>query len=62
MALERQKVFSVMLLEGVSSGRGGADAQLRRDVLPRLVLRRLQGEDRKNVFTNILIKNTKISV
>lgn len=39
MALERQKVFSVMLLEGVSSGRGCADAQLRRDVLPRLVLR-----------------------
>ena len=42
MALERQEVFSVMLLEGVSSGRGGADAQLRRDVLPRLVLRRLE--------------------
>ena len=42
LTLEGQEILAVVLLERVGAGGAGADAQRRRDVLPRLVLGALQ--------------------
>lgn len=42
LALEGQEILAVVLLERVGARGAGADAQLRGDVLPRLVLGALQ--------------------
>ena len=47
LALEGQEVLAVVLLERVGARGAGADAQLSRDVLPRLVLGALQMRERR---------------